>query len=111
MAQNTNRGDNQSSGRGFASMDDDKQRDIAAEGGRASHASGKAHEFDSEEARAAGRKGGQASRAGGQSERSSGGGSRSDDRGLSASGQDRDEQGQFTGSGRGSSGGRGDQDR
>jgi general stress protein YciG len=41
-------------------MDPAKQRAIAAEGGRAAHAQGVAHEFDSEEARAAGRKGGQA---------------------------------------------------
>jgi hypothetical protein len=47
------------SNRGFASMDPAKQRAIAAEGGRAAHAQGVAHEFDSEEARAAGRKGGQ----------------------------------------------------
>lgn len=45
--------------RGFASMDPDKQRSIAAEGGRAAHRSGNAHEFDSREARAAGRKGGE----------------------------------------------------
>jgi len=50
------------SNRGFASMDPAKQRAIAAEGGRAAHAQGVAHEFDSEEARAAGRKGGQARR-------------------------------------------------
>jgi hypothetical protein len=43
-----------SSNRGFASMDPDKQREIAAEGGRAAHASGHAHEFTSEEAREAG---------------------------------------------------------
>lgn len=42
------------SNRGFASMDPDKQREIAAEGGRAAHASGRAHEFTPEEARAAG---------------------------------------------------------
>ena len=42
------------SNRGFASMDPDKQREIAAEGGRAAHASGNAHEFTSEEARRAG---------------------------------------------------------
>lgn len=42
------------SNRGFASMDPDKQREIAAEGGRAAHASGNAHEFTSEEAREAG---------------------------------------------------------
>lgn len=46
--------------RGFASMDDDKQRQIASEGGKAAHASGNAHEFDSEEAREAGKKGGEA---------------------------------------------------
>lgn len=42
------------SNRGFASMDPDKQREIAAEGGRAAHAAGTAHEFTSEEARKAG---------------------------------------------------------
>ncbi len=46
----------QSSGRGFASMDPERQREIAAEGGRAAHASGNAHEFDSKEAREAGSK-------------------------------------------------------
>jgi general stress protein YciG len=46
--------------RGFASMDEDKQRAIAAKGGRAAHASGNAHEFSSAEARVAGRKGGEA---------------------------------------------------
>lgn len=50
--------DNQQSGdtsnRGFASMDPKQQREIAAEGGRAAHASGNAHEFTSEEARKAG---------------------------------------------------------
>ncbi|MYM84924.1 stress-induced protein [Duganella sp. FT50W] len=42
------------SNRGFASMDPERQREIAAEGGRAAHASGNAHEFSSEEARRAG---------------------------------------------------------
>lgn len=51
------------SGRGFAGMDPHRQRQIASEGGRAAHAQGTAHEFTSEEARAAGRKGGEASRA------------------------------------------------
>jgi hypothetical protein len=46
------------SNRGFASMDRSKQRDIASKGGRAAHQKGTAHEFDSGEARAAGRKGG-----------------------------------------------------
>jgi general stress protein YciG len=48
------------SNRGFASMDEDKQKKIASEGGKAAHAKGTAHEFDSEEAREAGRKGGEA---------------------------------------------------
>lgn len=46
--------------RGFASMDAAKQREIASKGGRAAHAKGTAHEFTSEEARVAGRKGGEA---------------------------------------------------
>ncbi len=39
-------------------MDRGKQREIASKGGRAAHQKGTAHEFDSSEARAAGRKGG-----------------------------------------------------
>ncbi len=46
------------SNRGFASMDRGKQKEIASKGGRAAHAKGTAHEFDSGEAREAGRKGG-----------------------------------------------------
>jgi general stress protein YciG len=46
--------------RGFASMDAAKQREIASKGGRAAHAKGTAHEFTSDEARIAGRKGGEA---------------------------------------------------
>jgi uncharacterized protein len=45
--------------RGFASMDRERQREIARKGGRAAHARGTAHEFTSDEARAAGRKGGE----------------------------------------------------
>jgi general stress protein YciG len=45
--------------RGFAGMDPDKQRKIASKGGRASHKKGTAHEWTSEEAKVAGRKGGQ----------------------------------------------------
>ncbi len=45
--------------RGFAGMDPEKQRKIASKGGRAAHRKGTAHEFTSEEAREAGRKGGQ----------------------------------------------------
>jgi uncharacterized protein len=44
---------------GFASMDQEKQREIARKGGRAAHRKGTAHEFTTEEARFAGRKGGQ----------------------------------------------------
>ena len=45
--------------RGFAAMDEKKQREIAGKGGRAAHQKGTAHQFTSEEARVAGRKGGQ----------------------------------------------------
>lgn len=45
--------------RGFASMDDEKQREIASKGGHAAHEKGTAHEFSSEEAREAGKKGGE----------------------------------------------------
>jgi general stress protein YciG len=48
------------SNRGFASMDRQRQREIASLGGRAAHQRGTAHEFDSAEAREAGRKGGEA---------------------------------------------------
>jgi uncharacterized protein len=47
--------------RGFASMDRLKQREIASKGGKAAHQKGTAHEWTSEEAREAGRKGGMAS--------------------------------------------------
>jgi general stress protein YciG len=50
--------------RGFASMSPEKQREIASKGGRAAHLKGTAHEWTSEEARSAGRKGGQISRGG-----------------------------------------------
>jgi general stress protein YciG len=50
--------------RGFASMSPEKQREIASKGGRAAHLKGTAHEWTSEEARLAGRKGGQISRGG-----------------------------------------------
>lgn len=45
--------------RGFASMDPSRQRDIASKGGRAAHAKGTAHEWTADEARNAGRKGGE----------------------------------------------------
>jgi uncharacterized protein len=44
-------------------MDPQKQREIASKGGKAAHQKGTAHEFTTEEARIAGRKGGAASRA------------------------------------------------
>ena len=43
---------------GFASMDREKQRKIASEGGKIAHKLGKAHKWDVDEAREAGRKGG-----------------------------------------------------
>jgi hypothetical protein len=55
--QSGNQGSSQSSGtrnRGFASMDPQRQREIASQGGKAAHAKGTAHEFTSEEARRAG---------------------------------------------------------
>src|SRR5690242_14202280 len=50
--------------RGFASMSPEKQREIASKGGRAAHEKGTAHEWTADEARNAGRKGGQISRGG-----------------------------------------------
>ena len=44
--------------KGFASMEPERQREIASAGGKAAHAKGVAHEFTSDEARAAGSKGG-----------------------------------------------------
>ena len=80
--QGGNKGNQQSdtSKRGFASMEPQKQREIAAEGGRAAHASGNAHEFTSEEARKAGSMshgGGGGQQSGGQGgNQQSGGGTR-----------------------------------
>ena len=45
--------------RGFGAMDPEKQREIARKGGRTAHAKGTAHEWTSDEARIAGRKGGE----------------------------------------------------
>jgi uncharacterized protein len=44
--------------RGFARLSPERQREIASKGGKAAHALGRAHEFTSNEARKAGRKGG-----------------------------------------------------
>ncbi len=46
--------------RGFAAMDRDRVKEIASKGGKAAHAAGTAHQFSSDEARNAGRKGGMA---------------------------------------------------
>jgi uncharacterized protein len=54
----TNESQNKNSKKGFASMNEEKQREIASKGGKAAHAKGTAHEFNSEEAREAGKKGG-----------------------------------------------------
>jgi uncharacterized protein len=58
---NTNK-ESAKSTRGFAAMDKEKQREIARKGGRAAHEAGTAHKFSSEEARLAGKKGGENSR-------------------------------------------------
>src|ERR1043165_1259991 len=56
----TNRGLNRTtSKRGFASMDSEQHKQIASKGGKAAHERGVAHKFNSDEARAAGRKGGE----------------------------------------------------
>lgn len=60
MATTNTNGREGKSNRGFASMAPERQREIASLGGRAAHRDGTAHEFTSEEARAAGRKGGEA---------------------------------------------------
>jgi general stress protein YciG len=44
--------------RGFAAMDRSKVSEIASKGGKAAHAAGTAHQFTSDEARSAGKKGG-----------------------------------------------------
>lgn len=59
MASSSEKGE--SRGRGFAGMDKERQRQISSQGGKAAHQKGTAHEFDSEEAREAGRKGGMVS--------------------------------------------------
>ncbi|WP_438029141.1 KGG domain-containing protein [Sorangium sp. So ce233] len=46
--------------RGFAAMSPERRKEIASAGGKAAHARGTAHQFTSEEARAAGQKGGEA---------------------------------------------------
>lgn len=58
--QNKQTRENRTSKRGFASMDPAKQKEIASKGGKAAHQQGVAHEWTRDEARAAGRKGGEA---------------------------------------------------
>jgi uncharacterized protein len=65
--------------RGFASMDRAKQREIASKGGKAAHQKGTAHEWTSEEARDAGRKGGLASHRRRREQMLGGGGTAADD--------------------------------
>ena len=75
--------------RGFASMDRAKQREIASKGGKAAHQKGTAHEWTSEEARDAGRKGGIASHRRRREQLGStgtGGSDVADDRGASTNG-------------------------
>jgi general stress protein YciG len=74
MASNNQGNQGGKSNRGFASMDPQRQREIASEGGRAAHEKGTAHEFTSEEAREAGRKGGMARSANRRNAAQSGGG-------------------------------------
>ncbi len=57
--QTEQRNPGRSSKRGFASMDPARQREIASKGGRAAHKQGVAHQWTQEEARVAGRKGGE----------------------------------------------------
>lgn len=77
MASNNQGNQGGKSNRGFASMDPQRQREIASEGGRAAHEKGTAHEFTSEEAREAGRKGGMARSANRRKAMESGSGSSS----------------------------------
>ena len=64
MANQQDQGNSEKRLRGFAAMDENKRREIARLGGKAAHVKGTAHEFTSEEARAAGKKGGQFSHSG-----------------------------------------------
>ena len=59
--QENGRQEQQKSRRGFAALTPERQREIASQGGRAAHQQGVAHEWSKDEARAAGKKGGQVS--------------------------------------------------
>lgn len=86
MASNNQGNSGGKSNRGFASMDPQRQREIASEGGRAAHEKGTAHEFTSEEAREAGRKGGMARSANRRKAMESGSGSSHASGSMSGSG-------------------------
>ena len=94
--------DTNTSNRGFASMDPDRQREIASQGGKAAHESGNAHEFTSEEAREAGSRSHiNDNNSGGRGRGRSRDDDDDDDRGSRSSGRrgsnpPRDEQGRFT---------------
>jgi hypothetical protein len=94
-----------SSNRGFASMDPDRQREIASEGGKAAHEKGTAHEFTSEEAR----KAGSMSHGNRQSEQSSSGTSKQSGSGQGGSKQS--DQGGNRGSSDSDRGGKSDKSR
>jgi uncharacterized protein len=104
------------SNRGFASMDPERQREIASEGGKAAHEKGTAHEFTSEEARRAGsmshgnRQSEQAStRSGSGASKQKGeqGGSKQSDKGGSRASSDEEDEDSESGSRSGRSGGSG----
>jgi len=64
MSENNQKNESESqpkSRRGFAAMSPERQREIASQGGRAAHEQGVAHEWSKDEARSAGKKGGQVS--------------------------------------------------
>jgi general stress protein YciG len=92
MAGSSEKGE--SRGRGFAGMDRERQRQISSQGGKAAHQKGTAHEFDSEEAREAGRKGGMVS----------GGRRRAREQAANATGTEREREGEesMAGTGEGS---------
>jgi hypothetical protein len=111
------------SNRGFASMDPERQREIASEGGKAAHEKGTAHEFTSEEARRAGsmshgnrqseqastRSGSGASKQGDKagSKQSDKGGSKQSGQGGSRASKDEDDEDSGSGSRSGNAGGSG----
>ncbi len=81
--------------RGFASMDRVKQKEIASKGGKAAHQKGTAHEWTSEEAREAGRKGGMASHRRRKEGDEQGGGSMVDQGSADLTGPDGDDRGEL----------------